>query len=190
MRAQVLPLIFVLGLAACLPVQAGGAPATPTIQPAAAPSAPTVAAPASATPTARATGVPLATPTSAAAATAVVTLPALRLTEPPERVSQAQGAASTQRSSLLPSGLGLKQYVVSAQAGQTLTVAVSSDGVPLGVLVEGPAGARWSAEAAPDGSGYRTTVKVTVAGKGDYRVSLVKAEHTPSTNYSVEFTIG
>ena len=89
----------------------------------------------------------------------------------------------------MPSGPGIKQYVLAAGAGQTLTVVVTSDGVPLSLIVEGPGAARVSSEASPANGGYRASLTVTPTETGDYRVTLAKADHTPSTNYRVDFSL-
>ncbi len=141
-----------------------------------------------ATPAAQATARAAATQAPAGAAPAVV-LPAVTPAEPPERVEFAAGSTSAQRSSLLPSGLGVKQYVLAAQAGQTLTVVMTSDGVPLSVIVEAPTGMRWVSQATPVDGGYRATQTAALPEAGDYRVTLAKADHTPSTNYQVAFAL-
>lgn len=108
--------------------------------------------------------------------------------EPPERVEFAPGATSAQRNSLLPTGPGLQQYVLGASAGQTLTVELTSDDVPLSLTIESPTGTRWIPAAIPD-NGFRSVQTVTLPETGDYIVTLTKADHTPSTNYRIVFTI-
>ncbi len=123
-----------------------------------------------------------------ATATAIVA-PDLNASESAERVDvNADGEAVT-RSSMLPSGLGLARYALAADAGQTMTVEVTSDGVPLSVIAEDPAGDRWEAEATAADGGYRATLEIVLPATGDYVVSLVKAEHTPSTNYEASFAV-
>jgi heat shock protein HslJ len=109
--------------------------------------------------------------------------------EPPERVEFGPGAISAQRSSLMPTGPGVQQYVLTANAGQTMTVELTSDGVPLALAIESPAGVQWIPEAAPADQGYRSVQTLTLPETGDYLVTLTKADHTPSTNYKVVFTI-
>jgi hypothetical protein len=43
-------------------------------------------------------------------------------------------------------------------------------------------------QTSPTDGGYRA-YSFTLAETGDYLVMLIKAEHTPSTNYTVEITI-
>ena len=124
-----------------------------------------------------------------AGATPAVVLPDVTPAESPERLEFAAGSTSAQRSSLLPSGVGVKQYVLAAKAGQTLSVVVTSDGVSLSLLIEGPGGTLWGSTATPADGGYRAAQTVTLPEAGDYRVTLTKAEHTPSTNYQVAFAL-
>jgi hypothetical protein len=109
--------------------------------------------------------------------------------ELPERVTFTSGATSAQRSGLLPSGPGVKHYVLLANAAQTMTVAMTSDSVPLGLTIVSPIGMRWIPEMTPANGGYRTAHTLTLPETGDYQVTLTKADHTPSTNYAAEFTI-
>jgi hypothetical protein len=109
--------------------------------------------------------------------------------EPPERVVFAPGAISAQRSGLLPSGVGVKQYVLGGRAGQTMTVDATSDDVPLAMTIESPSGTRWIPEMMPVDGGYFIGRRFTLPETGDYLVTLSKAERTPSTNYTITFTI-
>jgi pimeloyl-ACP methyl ester carboxylesterase len=110
--------------------------------------------------------------------------------ESPERVAFETGANSAQRSSLLPSGYGVKQYVLTGNAGQTMTVDVFSDDVPLSMTITMPNGMQRIPEMSPaDGGGYRVGHEFTLPEPGDYIVTLTKADHTPSTNYAADFAI-
>jgi heat shock protein HslJ len=110
--------------------------------------------------------------------------------EPPERIEFNAGATSVQRSGLLPSGPGMKQYVVAGSAGQTTTVNILSDGVPLGMTITMPNGSQRIPEMSPAGAGgYKIAHEFTLPESGDYIVTLIKADHTPSTNYTADFTI-
>lgn len=109
--------------------------------------------------------------------------------EPPERIEFAPGTTSAQRSGLLPSGIGVKQYVLAGRAGQTMTVDATSDGVPLAMTIESPSGTSWIPEMMPVDGGYRIGQQLTLPQTGDYLVTLSKANHTPSTNYTITFTI-
>jgi hypothetical protein len=70
----------------------------------------------------------------------------MKKSEPPERVGFAPGATSAQRSGPLPSGPGVKQYVLAASAGQILEVRVTSPHVPVSFTIESLGGATWPAE--------------------------------------------
>ena len=110
--------------------------------------------------------------------------------EPPERIEFDAGTTSAQRSSLLPSGPGVKQYVLTGTAGQTMTIDVFSDDVPLGMTITIPNGMQRIPEMSPaDGGGYRIGHEFTLPESGDYLVTLTKADHTPSTNFTADFTI-
>ncbi|MFN8445881.1 MAG: META domain-containing protein [Caldilineaceae bacterium] len=106
-----------------------------------------------------------------------------------ERIEFDPGATSAQRSGLLPSGPGTLQYVLAAQAGQTMTVDATSDGTPLSMMIEDPTGNRRIPEMRQVTGGYAIGAQVVLPATGDYVVTLQKGDHTPSTNYSVTFTI-
>jgi hypothetical protein len=108
---------------------------------------------------------------------------------PPERVTFDPGAISAQRIGLLPSGPGVKQYVLRGSAGQTMAVDATSDGVPLAMTIESPDGFRWIPEMMPVAGGYRIGRQLTLPVTGDYLVTLTKGDHTPSTNYTIMFAI-
>jgi pimeloyl-ACP methyl ester carboxylesterase len=110
--------------------------------------------------------------------------------EPPERITFEPGTDTAQRIGLLPSGSAVKQYVLSANAGQTMTVDVTSDDVALSLTITTPSGMQRIPEAFPaDGGGYRVGHEFTLPESGDYLLTLTKADHTPSTNYTADFTI-
>jgi pimeloyl-ACP methyl ester carboxylesterase len=119
-------------------------------------------------------------------ATAPVTLTP---TEPPEAVEVAPDGTTVEISSLMPSGPGIQQYLVTADAGQVLAVDVSSDGVLLSLIIESPSGSRWIPEMMTSGDGYITGHELTVPETGDYVIKLGKADHTPSTNFVITFTL-
>lgn len=120
-------------------------------------------------------GIPMSTPPSP--------------TEPPERVELAAGTPSTEITSLMPSGPGINQYVIAAEEGQSLAVDVTSDGVPLSLTIESPSGNRWIPEMMTAPEGYTIGIQLTVPETGDYLITLGKADHTPSTNFTVTFTL-
>jgi len=110
----------------------------------------------------------------------------------PERVEFAPGTSSIEYSSILPSGLSIKQYVLAAKEGQIMTVNFVSEDVPVSLSITSPSGLQLFTEGnqtSPTDGGYRAGYSFTLAETGDYLVMLIKAEHTPSTNYTVEITI-
>jgi hypothetical protein len=109
-----------------------------------------------------------------------------------ERVEFAPGTSSIEYNSILPSGLSIKQYVLAAKEGQILTVNFVSEDVPVSLSITSPSGLQLFTEdnqTSPTDRGYRAGYSFTLAETGDYLVMLIKAEHTPSTNYTVEITI-
>ena len=132
-----------------------------------------------------------ATPAPLAATMTVIPVTAMPSpSEPPERIEFESGTTSAQRGGLLPSGYGGKQYVLTANAGQTMTVDVFSDDVPLSMTITVPNGMQRIPEMSPaEGGGYRIGHEFTLSESGDYLVTLTKADHTPSTNYTADFTI-
>jgi hypothetical protein len=91
---------------------------------------------------------------------------------------------------LLPSSAGVKQYVLTAEAVQTMTVDVFSDDVPLSLTITTPGGMQRIPEMSPaEGGGYRIGHEFTLTESGDYLVTLTKDDQTPSTNYTADFTI-
>jgi pimeloyl-ACP methyl ester carboxylesterase len=110
--------------------------------------------------------------------------------EPPERIEFDAGTTSAQRTGLLPSGPGVKQYVLTGKAGQTMTVDVFSEDVPLSMTITLPNGMQRIPEMSPvEGGGYRIGHEFTLPESGDYLVTLTKADHTPSASYTADFTI-
>jgi hypothetical protein len=108
---------------------------------------------------------------------------------PAERIFVDPGTGSAQRSGLLPTGPGVQQYVLNANAGLTMTVDATSDGAPLSMTVESPAGNQWIPEMMPVADGYAIGHQFTLPEPGYYLVTLTKGDHTPSTNYTITFTI-
>jgi hypothetical protein len=99
--------------------------------------------------------------------------------EPPEAVSFASGATSAQRSGTLPSGPALKQYALAGKAGQTLTVELDNVDVSISISFTTPSGM----------TGFRSGHKFMLDETGIYIVTLSKTGETPSTDYTVVFTI-
>ena len=109
--------------------------------------------------------------------------------ETAERVEFEPGAISAQRGGLLPSGPGIEQYLLAVNQGQTMTVDVTSDDVPLSLTIESPSGQRRIPEMRRTENGCEIGHQFTLPETRDYRVTVGKADHTPSTNYTVMFTI-
>jgi heat shock protein HslJ len=108
---------------------------------------------------------------------------------PPERVEFESGAVSAQRSGLLPSGPGLKEYVLAGRAGETMTITITSDGAPLSLMITTPSGVQRIPETSPAEGAHAISHTFTLAESGDYLITLSKADHTPSTNFTVDFTV-
>lgn len=108
---------------------------------------------------------------------------------PVERVQFAAGTTSAERSGLLPTGPGIQQYLLSASGDQTMTVEATSDGTPLSMTIESPSGNQWIPEMQESADGYTIGHEFILPEPGYYVVSLAKADHTPSTNYTITFTI-
>lgn len=106
--------------------------------------------------------------------------------EDSERIELGSSGTSAQREGLLPSGLGLAQYVLLAQAGQQISMTLTSDGVPLRLTITNPDGAQQSFETEQAEAGYRLTQPFQTEAAGEYRITLTKADHTPSTQYRLE----
>ena len=113
----------------------------------------------------------------------------LRPTELPEQVEFGSGASSAERSGLLPDGRGVKEYVLSANEGQTMSVTVTSDDAPLSLIITTPSGVQRIPETSPAEGAHQISHSFSLAESGDYVVTLNKADHTPSTRYTVTFRI-
>ncbi|MCC6456705.1 MAG: hypothetical protein IT328_17250 [Caldilineaceae bacterium] len=108
---------------------------------------------------------------------------------PVDRVFFEADGTAAERSGLMPSGPGIQQYLVSANAGRTLTVDATSDGTPLSMTIESPSGNQWIPEMMTVSDGYTIGQQLTLPEPGYYLVTLTKADHTPSTNYTITFTL-
>ena len=109
--------------------------------------------------------------------------------EPPERVEFTNGTDSAQFSGLLPSGLSVKQYVLAAKEGQILTVNFVSDDVPISLTLTSPSGMLLFSEILQANGSSSGSTMHKLAETGDYLITLTKADHTPSTRYTVEFSV-
>lgn len=90
---------------------------------------------------------------------------------------------------LIPTGPDEKQYALTAEAGQTIMVEITSDGAPLSLTIKTPSGIERFPEVAQDGSGFRISHSFGVTETGEYQFTLTKADQTPSTNYTATFTV-
>lgn len=106
-----------------------------------------------------------------------------------ERITFPAGAVTTERSGSLPSGPGNLQYLLSANTGMTLTVDATSDATPLSMTIESPSGNQWIPEMMPADDGYTIGHQFTLPEPGYYLVTLTKGDDSPSTNYTVTFTL-
>jgi hypothetical protein len=71
-----------------------------------------------------------------------------------------------------------------------MTVDIFSDDVPLSMTITMPSGMQRIPEMFPaEGGGYLIGHEFTLPESGDYLVTLTKADHTPSTNYTADFAI-
>lgn len=109
--------------------------------------------------------------------------------ETPEQVELAAKGLPVERISLLPSGLAVKQYVLAGKENQMITVELTSDNVPITLIITSPSGIQYFIEVFPADAGFRASYTFTLAETGEYIVTLTKAEKTPSTNYAASFMI-
>ncbi|MEZ4682640.1 MAG: META domain-containing protein [Caldilineaceae bacterium] len=79
--------------------------------------------------------------------------------------------------------------VLTANEGQTMTIDATSDGTPLSMTIDDPAGFSMIPEMREVEGGYAIGAQYTLPAAGDYLVTLQKGDHTPSTNFTVTFTI-
>jgi heat shock protein HslJ len=104
-----------------------------------------------------------------------------------ERVEIMPGATSATRSGDLPAG-GIKEYVLSALAGQTIHVQTVGYNAPVEFTLTSPSGETWSGEPQPSDV-YIFTVQVILPQDGDYVVMLSVPPDPGTTHYDVTFTI-
>jgi hypothetical protein len=109
--------------------------------------------------------------------------------DPPERVEFTPGASSAQYSGILPSSYSIKQYALAASRGQTMTVDVTSKDVLISLTITSPGWIQLFSEVPSNDGSFHISSSFTLTEIGDYLITLTKAEHTPSTQYTVDFTI-
>jgi heme/copper-type cytochrome/quinol oxidase subunit 2 len=106
-----------------------------------------------------------------------------------ERVEIEPGSNSAQLSGLLPSGLSVKQYVLAVEANQTVTIELTSSDVLVALTITSPSGNERFPTSFPADGGYRVSHTFTVVEIGDYVLTLTKADRSPSTNYTLDFSV-
>jgi len=98
-----------------------------------------------------------------------------------------------QRTGMFPSGEGTQQFLLSGSAGSTLAVDATSDGAPLSMTIADPAGMQRIPEMRTTGSGtdigYAIGHEFVLPLPGYYLVTLAKGAHSPSTTYTITFTL-
>lgn len=85
---------------------------------------------------------------------------------------------------LMPTGADEKRYTLTAEAGQTITVEITSDGAPLSLTITSPSGIERFPELTQVNGSYEINHTFTASETGEYRLTLTKADQTPSTNYT------
>lgn len=107
---------------------------------------------------------------------------------PATRIAFAPNGTPTERSGELADGAVVQQYLLSTNAGVTLTVDATSDEVPLSMTIESPSGNQWIPELMPADDGFTIGRAFTAPEPGYYLVTLAKGEGTPQTNFTIAFT--
>ncbi len=105
------------------------------------------------------------------------------------RIAFPAGTSVDQHSSMFPSGEGTQQFLLSGNAGWTLAVDATSDGAPLSMTIADPAGIQRIPEMRAADTGYAIGHKFKLPTPGYYLVTLAKGDHSPSTNYTITFTL-
>jgi hypothetical protein len=105
------------------------------------------------------------------------------------RIAFPAGEILAQRSGFLPEGEGSQQFLLSGNTGWTLTADATSDGAPLSMTIEDPTGTQWIPEMQPNGSGYAIGQQLSLPAPGYYLVTLEKGARSPSTSYTMTFTL-
>ena len=104
-----------------------------------------------------------------------------------ERIEFAPGATTASRSGALPEG-GVKAYILTASAGQTMHVQTVGYGAPVELTVRSPGGTVWPGTA-QSSDVYIMTAEVVLPENGDYVVTLALPATAGATRYDVTFTI-
>jgi hypothetical protein len=120
---------------------------------------------------------------------ASATLPMTPQPGPAHRISFDPQTGMAEHSGLMPSGLGIEQFVFSVPSGPTMTIDATSDGAPLSMTIESPSGNQWIPEMMEATDGFTIGHEFTLPEPGYYLVTLAKGDHSPSTNYTITFTM-
>lgn len=107
----------------------------------------------------------------------------------PERIQFDPGAIAAQRDGLLPSGTGVLQYMLAAQRGQTLSVDLISQDVPLYLVLETTADGVLTTNTGFDPSLRSSIMADNLPADDDYVITVYKPDHTPSTPFTLTVTI-
>jgi hypothetical protein len=105
------------------------------------------------------------------------------------RIAFPAGTTMVERSGMLPSGEGTQQFLLSGNAGWTLTVDATSEGAPLSMTIADPAGMQRIPEMRAAAIGYAIGHQFELSTPGYYLVTLAKGDHSPSTDYTITFTL-
>lgn len=105
------------------------------------------------------------------------------------RIAFPAGTTMVERSGMLPSGPGTQEFLLSGNAGRTLAVDAMSDGTPLSMTIVDPAGMQRIPEMRTADTGYAIGHQFVLPRPGYYLVTLVKGDHSPSTTYTITFTL-
>ena len=70
-----------------------------------------------------------------------------------------------------------------------MTVTITSKDAPLSLMITTPSGVQRIPETSPAEGAHQIGHSFSLAESGDYVVTLNKADHTPSTNYTVSFLV-
>jgi hypothetical protein len=105
------------------------------------------------------------------------------------RIAFPAGETVVERSGSLPGGEASQQFLLSGNAGWTMTVDATSDEAPLSMTIEDPSGIQWIPEMRPTDSGYTIGQQFALPEPGYYLVTLRKGEQTPSIHYTITFML-
>jgi hypothetical protein len=104
------------------------------------------------------------------------------------RIAFPAGESATEHRGSLPAGEAGQQFLLSGNAGWTMTVDATSDEAPLSMTIESPSGMEWIPEMQPTDTGYTVGQQFTLPEPGYYLVTVRKDEQTPGIEYTVTFT--